>query len=835
MEKFYAQYTAFISDCKNKNKAPSVMELMYYILAQDGELRRAFQDMGHNPDDTLSFLQKQFKLSKLIIPEELNSIPPIISRLPLQIYTVTKGCTNRDAAALGNSALFIVCVEVYCKHMQTYSPVWNDLYTELGHLSRELSERIGYTLSRENIRVLTAFGFWPWVSDPQGCIRVTNPGNPMETLRIAFATTGDGTQTVELGSQQGSGSVSALKAFCTNLSDDAKQGKLSPIVGRDAELKQVLETLLRKTKNCPVLLGDPGTGKTAIVEALALATLDPKTPSYLYGLDIYVLDMAALMAGTSYRGQLEERIKRLIAEVENTPQCVIFIDEIHMLIGRKDDPMNLANLLKPALSRGRFSCIGATTYEEYRQFIEPDKALARRFNPIFVREPTPQETRQLLDSAAKTYGEFHKVEYPREVLDLVVTLSEKYITNARFPDKALDILDSAGIKAHLRACELPTEEQSSLQSIKQDLQRCMSASQDGTSLRDALQEMKDSLNALSAKLEQGTVATRAVVSAEDVYNAVSQKTNIPTSLMAVSLNPNTLIEGIERELHENVIGQDSVLANITKHLKRGVQHLLSPERPQGAMLFAGPTGVGKTLTAKMLARHLYPGKDNFVKLDMSEYMEKHTISRLVGAPPGYVGHENAGYLSDKLRRNPHSLILVDEIDKAHQDVLNIFLQILEDGEFTDGKGITVNCRQSFFVFTTNVGDGTRKVTKSVGFGGGEESAEVNPYDALSGYFKPEFLNRMDGILFFNELTTQDLKAIFQLELGKLRKRLHEHHKELSISDDFLAKTVENITGSANTGAREVRRLVEGKITDIVAEKLLKSPEVDTVSLTAKDA
>jgi len=844
MEKFFSNYSAFIAECKNKNKAPSVMELMYYVLAQDGEFRTAFHDMGREPDEILKFLQPLFGSNNLIIPAELNSIPPIISRLPYQIYTVVRDSENTEVTALGASALFVVCVEIYCKHMQAASPAWDTIYKTLAPMAQKLSERMGYTLSRERLRALTAFGFWLWLIDPQGGIRVTNPNNHNDTIRINVTTLPDGTQAIvddtNGGVLGGAGSINKqqqqnpLKAFCTNLTEAAKKGKLHPVVGRDSELNLVWETLLRKTKNCPILIGDPGTGKTAIVEALALAAIDQNSQFYPYGLEVYVLDMASLMAGTAYRGQLESRVRALIQEVETTPGCVLFIDEIHMLIGRKDDPLNLANLLKPALSRGQFSCIGATTYEEYRKFIEQDKALTRRFNPVVVREPTAEETRILLDTASKGYGEFHKVCYPPDVLDLVVSLSAKYLTSAHFPDKALDILDSAGIKARLREGNTPTEQQSSIHSIKADLQRCMSMSGNSEDLRNTLRDMRADLDSLAAKLQSERLFHEVPVTAQDVYTAVSQKANIPLAQMVLTSTPDNALKSVELAFRQSIVGQDVVLSQIMRHLKRGAQQLLSPERPQGALLFAGSTGVGKTLTAKLMAQYLYPGKESFLKLDMSEYMEKHTVSRLIGAPPGYVGHENAGYLSDRLRRNPHSLVLVDEIDKAHQDVLNIFLQILEDGEFTDGQGNTVNCRQSFFIFTTNAGSHKARTTKSLGFCGVAEETEADPYTELSGDFKPEFLNRMDGIMFFNQLSVDDLKRIFRIELSKLEKRLAERKKSLNVSDGFTDKILSEITANANTGAREMRRLVEGKITDIVAEKLTKHPNAETVSLTVKD-
>lgn len=597
-----------------------------------------------------------------------------------------------------------------------------------------------------------------------------------------------------------------LEQHCVNLTGLAIQGKIPQIIGREKELQLVIETLLRKKKNCPILIGEPGSGKTAIAEGLAWKIAHNQVPKILQGVNVYSLDITSLLAGTSYRGQLESRLVELIKQIQTTPKTMLFIDEIHML-ANTGESSNMANMLKPALASGDFPCMGATTYEEYRKFIENDGALSRRFSPIHIKEPTEEDTLEILKGIKPAYEELHKVHYSDDMLQKIVSLSGKYLTSQKFPDKAVDILDVVGVKARL-SCSLNPE------AISAARQLVESFSKDSVN-----QEVSNVITTALNQIQDHQTDTPVNVGINHIYAAISQRANIPYHILESSDNSQDELYRINDALVTQVIGQPEAIDKIMRNLKKRIFNLLPINRPQGSFLFAGSTGVGKTLIAQVLAKELYHTKDSYIKLDMSEYMEKASVARLIGAPPGYIGYENAGQLSERLRRNPYSLVLVDEIDKAHEDVLNIFLQILEDGRFTDSHGVEIPCNHATFIFTTNAGVAQFTPKESVGFLAQTKTPDSEDTRAiLTNYFRPEFLNRLDSIIAFKPFSEESLRKIVKLELSKLQKRL-EDKCTITLTKGAIEKILE-LSDYKNCGAREIRRLVEQRVADIAVEAIL---------------
>ncbi|GKV68861.1 ATP-dependent Clp protease ATP-binding subunit ClpE [Sporosarcina sp. NCCP-2716] len=609
-----------------------------------------------------------------------------------------------------------------------------------------------------------------------------------------------------------------------NLSDEAKNGEIDPVIGRDQELKRVIETLNRRNKNNPVLIGEPGVGKTAIAEGLARKIHEGDVPAKLLNKQVYVLDVASLVSNTGIRGQFEERMKELIGELESREDVLLFVDEIHLLVGAgtsEGSKMDAGNILKPALARGAMQLIGATTLKEYRQ-IEKDAALERRFQPILVKEPSSEDAVKILNGIKDRYEQFHEVSYPSEAIQAFVTLSERYIQDRYLPDKAIDLMDEVGARLNL---EHEPADTAALTARLEEVVflKGQAAEQEDYETAAALRTEEMSLQEKLAAASNAGSKPEIVVTVADIERIVEEKTGIPvTKLQAAE---QAKMKGLAGSLGSKVVGQTEAVDKIAKAIRRSRAGLKSKERPIGSFLFVGPTGVGKTELTKVLAEELFGTRDAFIRLDMSEYMEKHAVSKLIGSPPGYVGHEEAGQLTEQIRRNPYSIVLLDEIEKAHPDVQNMFLQIMEDGRLTDSHGRTVSFKDTVIIMTSNAGTGMAKKS-GVGFNKTEHESVVT-LDMLGDYFKPEFLNRFDAIVPFNELSEENLLEIVDLMLADLQEAIEEHHIEIEITDEAKQALV-SLGYDKRFGARPLRRVIQDKIEDQLTDLLLEEDEVEAV-------
>ncbi|HLS66007.1 MAG TPA: ATP-dependent Clp protease ATP-binding subunit [Pseudogracilibacillus sp.] len=620
---------------------------------------------------------------------------------------------------------------------------------------------------------------------------------------------------------------SLLDQLGTNVTDEARNGKIDPVIGRDQEVKRVIETLNRRNKNNPVLIGEPGVGKTAIAEGLALKIVEGDVPSKLMDKEVYVLDVASLVANTGIRGQFEERMKQLIEELKERPETILFIDEIHLLVGAgtaESSQMDAGNILKPALARGELQVIGATTLKEYRQ-IEKDAALERRFQPIIVEEPSIEESITILHGIKDRYEQFHDVAYPDEVIEAFVTLSDRYIQDRFLPDKAIDLMDEVGSRLNLAHSEQDTDSlEKQLEKVikeketaaeKEDYERAANLRYQEIQLQKQLDKVKDSNEKVSN-----------VVTVEQIEQLIEEKTGIPVTKLQA--DEQEKMRNLQARLAEKVIGQDVAVRTLAQAIRRSRAGLKSKDRPIGSFLFVGPTGVGKTELSKVLAEELFGKKDAIVRLDMSEYMERHTVSKIIGSPPGYVGHEEAGQLTEKIRRNPYSIVLLDEIEKAHPDVQNMFLQIMEDGHLTDSQGRTVSFKDTVIIMTSNAGSGVKQV--NVGFQ--EESSQVTSFEMLSDYFKPEFLNRFDAIVTFNELSKEHLTEIIDLMLQELEETIEDNDITIEVTDEAKAKLVE-LGYDPRFGARPLRRVLQEQIENKLTDLILEDEAVNDVVVTVE--
>lgn len=608
-----------------------------------------------------------------------------------------------------------------------------------------------------------------------------------------------------------------------NLSNDAKEGLIDPIIGRDQEVKRVIETLNRRNKNNPVLIGEPGVGKTAIAEGLAVKIHEGDVPTKLLNKEVYVLDVASLVTNTGIRGQFEERMKQLIAELEARPSVILFIDEIHLLVGAgtaEGSQMDAGNILKPALARGSLQLIGATTLKEYRQ-IEKDAALERRFQPIIVKEPSIEDAIKILSGIKDRYETFHEVSYSDEVVQSFVTLSERYIQDRFLPDKAIDLMDEVGARLNLtHAAPDASVIETRLQEVIAEKEQAAEDEdyEKAANMRAEEIQLRKQLD----KAYEGKSDAVTAVTIEDVALIVEEKTGIPvTKLQAAEQEK---MKDMAENLRGKVIGQEEAVDKVAKAIRRSRAGLKSKTRPIGSFLFVGPTGVGKTEITKVLAEELFGSRDTLIRLDMSEYMEKHAISKIIGSPPGYVGHEEAGQLTEQVRRKPYSIILLDEIEKAHPDVQNMFLQIMEDGRLTDSHGRTVSFKDTVIIMTSNAGTGVKEI--NVGFNRPEHDA-VTTLESLSDYFKPEFLNRFDAIVQFNELTEENLLEIVDLMLVDLEETIEENHIEITISDAAKQALV-TLGYDKRFGARPLRRVIQDKIEDPLTDLILEEDTVEKV-------
>jgi len=634
----------------------------------------------------------------------------------------------------------------------------------------------------------------------------------------------------ETSTKSGKSKTPALDSFGRDLTELARQGKLDPVIGREKEIERAIQILCRRTKNNPVLLGEAGVGKTAIVEGFAQRVIDGNVPELLADRRIVVLDLAMMVAGTKYRGQFEERIKAVMNEVRRAKNTILFIDELHTLVGAggAEGAIDASNVLKPALARGEIQCIGATTLDEYRKYIEKDSALDRRFQIIMIEPASKTEAVEILKGLRDRYESHHRVQITNEALEAAVELSSRYITGRCLPDKAIDVIDEAGARVRLKAMTKPPdlkEIDDEVEKLNKEKEEAV-ANQDfekAAALRDQADKLKKKKQSMTRDWRDKSREADGVVDEEVVAEVVSKMTGIPLTRM--STEDQARLMGMEGELHKKVIGQDAAIKSVSKAVRRSRSGLKDPKRPIGSFVFAGPTGVGKTLLAKALAQFMFGDAEALIQIDMSEYMEKHNVSRLIGAPPGYVGFEEGGQLTEKIRRRPYAVVLLDEIEKAHPDVFNMLLQVMEEGRLTDSFGRNVDFRNTIIIMTTNAGAEAIKNEAAFGFQKPDDDAS---YEGMKGrvneriekVFRPEFLNRLDDVIVFHHLTIDDLKKVIDIELEKVRERLAERGLKLELTDEakqFLIKK----GSDTDFGARPLRRALENYIEDPVSEELLK--------------
>ncbi|MDA9934271.1 ATP-dependent Clp protease ATP-binding subunit [Rubripirellula sp.] len=656
---------------------------------------------------------------------------------------------------------------------------------------------------------------------------------------------GHGLEGAEVGERGGRGSESesptssgksgksktpALDSFGRDLTELAKKGELDPVIGRAREIERATQILCRRTKNNPVLLGEAGVGKTAIVEGFAQRVIEGEVPEILAEKRIVVLDLAMMVAGTKYRGQFEERIKAVMTEVRRVKNTILFIDELHTLVGAggAEGAIDAANVLKPALARGEIQCIGATTLDEYRKYIEKDNALARRFQEIIVEPTAKDETIEILKGLRGRYEEHHRVQFTDDAVVAAVEMSERYITARCLPDKAIDVIDEAGARVRLRTMTRPPD----LKEIDEEVEKLNKEKEDAVAnqdfekaanLRDQAEKLRKKKDQITQEWRDKSQQTDGVVDEEIIAEVVSKMTGIP--LTRLSTEDSLRLMQMEAELHKRVISQDAAVTAVSKAVRRSRSGLKDPRRPTGSFIFAGPTGVGKTLLAKALAEYMFGDSDALVHIDMSEYMEKHNVSRLIGAPPGFVGYEEGGQLTEKIRRRPYAVVLFDEIEKAHPDVFNMMLQVMEEGRLTDSFGRNVDFRNTILIMTTNAGAEAIKNESAFGFqkpdaDASYDSMKQRVMDQIERVFRPEFLNRLDDTIIFRHLTKDDLKNVIDYELAKVRERLLDRGLSIELTDEakeFLVTKGSNL----DYGARPLRRALEQRIEDPLSEELLR--------------
>lgn len=623
-----------------------------------------------------------------------------------------------------------------------------------------------------------------------------------------------------------------LGNYCTNLTRRAAEGKLDAIIGRDKEIARVIQILSRRTKNNPCLIGEPGVGKTAIAEGIALRIHSGNVPMHLKDKQVYLLDLTSLVAGTQFRGQFESRVKGLLAEVKQEGNIILFIDEVHNLVGagNSEGAMNAANILKPALSRGEVQVIGATTFEEYRKYIEKDSALERRFQPVTVNEPTVDETIEVLNGIAKYYESYHRVHISPEMIRLCAVLSERYITDRFLPDKAIDLLDESCACTNLRSPEI--EAYDKLAKKKEELEAKEKSIEDETEINfEELAQVKGELIRLNTSLEEAQKKLDEVqVTADDLSKVIELWTGIPAHKIAET--EFTKLAHLEDRLKAHIIGQDEAVDSLAKAIKR-TRVQLSPRRHPASFIFVGPTGVGKTELVKVLSQELFDSNDPLIRLDMTEFMEKHSVARMIGSPPGYVGYDEAGQLTEKVRRRPYSVILFDEIEKAHPDVMNILMQILDEGKIDDAQGRTVNFENTVICMTSNAGS----TDKSIGVGFNRTDTEISKEKAMKGlreFLRPEFISRIDEIVVFRNLTKPDFEKIAALMLDEMKQPLAEKNITLQYDAAALAAIAEEAYGKPY-GARDIRRVIRQIVEDQIASLIIAhSTEIHTLLVSAKD-
>jgi ATP-dependent Clp protease ATP-binding subunit ClpC len=641
-------------------------------------------------------------------------------------------------------------------------------------------------------------------------------------------------------------STPVLDNFSRDLIKLAEEGKLDPVIGREQEINRIAQILSRRKKNNPIIIGEPGCGKTAIAEGLAIKIFNGECPRNLMDKKIVSLDMTSIVAGTKYRGQFEERMKVIIEELQNAPNIIVFIDEIHTIVGagNSSGSLDASNIFKPALARGEIQCIGATTLDEYRKNFEKDGALERRFQKVIVDSASKEETIQILKNSKERYENYHKVIYSDEILNLCVDLAERYITDREFPDKAFDILDEVGARSQVevKIPEIIEKLKQQASDIKQEKIEVVKKQnyEEAANLRDKERRILDKLDLEKKKFESELTNSKKEVTEDLVYDVVSNMTKIPVSKL--NSNETQLLSKLDESLNKKVIGQSEAVTRIAKSIRRNRLGIKDPNKPIGSFIFLGSTGVGKTYLAKQLAKEIFGSEDNMIRIDMSEFQEKHTISRLIGAPPGYVGYDEGGQLTEQVKNKPYSVILFDEIEKANKDIFSSLLQVLDDGHITDGLGRKINFKNCVIIMTSNIG-----VKKLQDFGTGvgfktssssyveEEHKRAVLKKELQKFFAPEFLNRIDEVIIFNTLKKEEVKQIVKLEMDKLISRLTNLKYKISYSDDVL-DLISEVGFDETYGARPLKRAIQDKVEDFISEEVLKGSiiEGNSYSLYVKD-
>ena len=641
--------------------------------------------------------------------------------------------------------------------------------------------------------------------------------------------------------QSSDSSTPVLDNFSRDLNKLAEQGKLDPVIGRDREILRIAQILSRRKKNNPIIIGEPGCGKTAIVEGLAMKIVSGECPRNLIDKRIVNLDLTSVVAGTKYRGQFEERMKVIIEELQANPNIVVFIHEVHTLVGSGNSAgsMDGSNIFKPALSRGEIQIIGATTLDEFRKNIEKDGALERRFQKVVVYPSSVVETIQILKNIREKYESYHKVSYSDEVIETCVKLADRYITDREFPDKAFDIMDEVGARMQTelkvpQSIEELKKKATEIRNQKIDVVKKQNYEQ-AAQLRDKEKKLLDKLDLEKKKFEEEMINNKKQISLEDVYDVVSNMTKIPVNKMSV--DDTKALLNLDKELMGKVIGQDEAVKKIAKAIKRNRLGIKDPNRPIGSFVFLGSTGVGKTHLAKQLAKEMFGSEDSLIRVDMSEYQEKHTVSKLVGAPPGYVGYEEGGLLTEKVKNKPYSVILFDEVEKAHKDVFTVLLQILDDGHVTDSLGRKINFKNTLIILTSNLG--VKKLQDfgtGIGFGtstyGNEEAKKQVLMKEMKNFFSPEFINRIDDTIVFNSLSKEDIKKITEIELKKLMGRLEEMNYKVSY-DETLVEYLSKVGFDELYGARPLKRAIQDKIEDLLSEEVLTGKMIENKNYKLK--
>ena len=678
-----------------------------------------------------------------------------------------------------------------------------------------------------------------------------NSTRPMPQISKLINTEGSGVfaNAGSVNSQQKNNSQNAsiLAEFSRDITARARNGEIDPVVGRDKEINRVIQILCRRTKNNPVLIGEPGVGKTAIVEGLGIKIANGDVPKILQKKKLLVLDLALVIAGTKYRGEFEERIKRIMKEIREQKNIILFIDELHTIVGAggSEGSMDASNMLKPALSRGELQCIGATTLKEYRKYFEKDAALERRFQSILVGEPSVDESIEILEGIKSKYEQFHGVKYEDGLMEFIVKYSQRYITGRFLPDKAIDVLDEAGSVKKINSDSQPSEIEILEQQIsdltiqKQNLVQAQDYEKAAT-VRDEVLKLKAHLEQLKNSDSANQVEFCGVVTKKDVCDVISTMTGIP--LDQLGEDESYRLINMENEIHKSVVGQDEAINLISSAIRRSRAGVSSLKRPMGSFIFLGPTGVGKTLLAKTLAKFLFGKEDSLVRVDMSDYMEKHNASRLVGAPPGYVGYDEGGFLTEKIRRNPYSVILLDEIEKAHPDVFNLLLQILEEGELKDNLGHTVNFKNTVIIMTSNAG--VRQISNENRLGFSSDVSSILDYSQIKSsamaelkkIMSPELINRIDDIVVFNALSKAEISTILGLQISELASRLSEQHLSIQLTNKARDYLIEN-GYEPSMGARPMRRLIQREIEDVLAIKIINGEcsKGDVISVEYKNS